>query len=285
MSAGGAAGTGAAGTGAAGTLGMQDAGMADAGSVAGTCCADGDCICRGPEPVGLTDDDGPHDVDFYYLEGVGCVRYPTDAQPPFAALALAEGFASAGCGYSVTPTWGPFYASWGIVTITVDLATADQPEARGRALQDGIAALKSENEIAGGRLSGLLAGRYGILGFSMGGGGASHAAQADASLRSNVALMPWTPVASGIEVPTLVICGSNDSIAACEGHGSRLYEGIAQSVPKMLVTISSGHSGLPQAGGGDAARYGLAFQKLFLEGDERWRPWLVAAGSDATNIE
>ena len=32
-------------------------------------------------------------------------------------------------------------------------------------------------------------------------------------------------------------------------------------------------------------QYGLAFQKVFLEGDERWRPLLVAAPNDMTTIK
>jgi hypothetical protein len=49
--------------------------------------------------------------------------------------------------------------------------------------------------------------------------------------------------------------------------------------------VTSGHAGQPSAGGGDSGEYGLAFQKVFLVGDERWRPLLVAAPSEQTNIQ
>ena len=285
MTAGSPAGSGAtAGTAGLADSGSGDGGMEDAGLGPGTCCEDGDCLCRGPDPTELTADEGPYEADFYYIEDVGCVHYPTDAQPPFAAVALTETFiASGGCGTSAARTWGPFYASWGIVALNIDVAGDDQPADRGQALLDAIAALKAENERGDGELSGRLANRYGILGFSLGGG--SYAAQADASLRSYVALMPWNPVTSGVEVPTLLICGSADGIAACETHGDRLYDGLGPEVPKMRITIPTGHSGLPGAGRGDSGKYGLAFQKAFLEGDDRWRALLVAAPSDATNIE
>jgi hypothetical protein len=53
----------------------------------------------------------------------------------------------------------------------------------------------------------------------------------------------------------------------------------------MRVTVMSGHAGQPTAGGGNSGKYGLAFQKVFLEGDERWRSLLVAVDSDETNIK
>ena len=52
----------------------------------------------------------------------------------------------------------------------------------------------------------------------------------------------------------------------------------------MRVQVSGGHNGQPTAGGSNSGEFGLAFQKVFLEGDERWRPLLVAADSEETNI-
>jgi hypothetical protein len=53
----------------------------------------------------------------------------------------------------------------------------------------------------------------------------------------------------------------------------------------MRVTVTSSHVGQPTADGGNSGKYGLAFQKVFLDGDERWRPLLVAAESEETNIK
>jgi hypothetical protein len=43
------------------------------------------------------------------------------------------------------------------------------------------------------------------------------------------------------------------------------------------------------AGGGMSGKYALAFQKVFLEGDERWKPFLVmppaGGGMQTTNIK
>jgi hypothetical protein len=252
----------------------------------GKCCPDGKCLCHGPDPKGLTSARGPYKTANYTIAGTGCVYYPTDAEAPFAAVTISDGFLGAGgCGSFQTGNWGPLYASWGIVAMIVNTGSADQPNARGRALLKGITAFKAENTKSGSPLNGKLSGRYGTSGFSMGGGGTSYASRDDKTLLTSVAIMPWGPVTSGITTPTLVICGSSDGTAPCGSHGNPLYRGIAASVPKMRVQVSSGHQGQPSAGGGDSGEYGLAFQKVFLEGDQRWRPFLVSARSEETTIK
>lgn len=258
---------------------------ADAGP-AGACCPDGNCLCHGPAPTELTSERGPYKTASYTIAGVGCVFYPTDAEPPFAAVTVSDGFlGSGGCSSFQTGQWGPLYASWGIAAMIVDTGSADQPSARGRALLDGVQALKAENTKSGSALNGKLAGRYGTSGFSMGGGGTSYASRDDKSLLTSIAIMPWGPVTSGVTTPTLVVCGSSDGTAPCSSHGNDLYSGIPGTVPKMRVLITSGHAGQPSSGSGKSGEYGLAFQKVFLEGDLRWRPLLVAADSEETNIK
>jgi hypothetical protein len=275
-----------AGTGAAGMDPSPDAGTPDSGMTGmGSCCSDGDCLCHGDAPSALTSAEGPYATDSYTIPA-GCVYYPTDAEPPFAAVAISDGFVgSGGCVLAQTGGWGPLYASHGIVAMIINTTGADQPPTRGRKLGTGIAAFKEENERSDSPLFGKLAGRYGTSGFSMGGGGTTYATQDDPSLLSSVAVMPWGPVSLGVTVPTLVICGVADTIAPCALHGAPLYGGLGDDVPKMRVDVTAGHSGQPTAGGGRAGEFGLAFQKVFLEGDERWRPLLVAADAAATNIE
>jgi hypothetical protein len=252
----------------------------------GMCCDDGDCLCHGPAPTALTAEKGPYKTMSYTVAGVGCIFYPTDAEAPFAAVAVSDGFTgTGGCGSFQTGQWGPLYASWGIVAMIINTGSGDQPNVRGMKLTKGIATFKSENEKSGSPLMGKLSGRYGTSGFSMGGGGTTYSSAADKTLRSSVAMMPWGPVRTGVEVPTLIICGSSDGTAPCGSHGNPAYAGIADTVPKMRIQIQSGHAGQPSSGGGESGRVGLAFQKVFLEGDTRWRPLLVGAKSEATNIK
>src|SRR5688572_28185314 len=280
----------------AGPSAPPDSGAADAAVDAGpvtnpdaggdsSCCPDGKCLCHGPAPTALTANNGPFKTASYSVSA-GCIYYPTDAQPPFAAVTVSDGFLGAGgCGVTQTNRWGPLYASWGIVTMIVNTGSSDQPNQRGQALIRGVEAFKAENTKSGSPLNGKLAGRYGTSGFSMGGGGTSYASRTDKTLLSSVAIMPWGPVTSGITTPTLVICGSSVGTAPCSSHGNPLYRGIGGDTPKMRIEVSIGHSGQPTAGGGESGRVGLAFQKVFLEGDLRWRPLLVAAPSEETNIK
>jgi hypothetical protein len=268
-----------------GSAGMS-AGAAGAPVSRGTCCSGGDCLCRADPPTTLPADAGPHAVMQYALMGSGCVYYPTDAAPPFAAVAIADGFGgSGGCGSVQTSQWGPLYASHGIVAMIIDSGSGDQPNARGEALIAGIEAFKAEHDRSDSPLFAKLAGRYGTSGFSMGGGGSTYAAQTDSSLLSSIAIMPWGPADMGSTVPTLIICGSSDGVAPCTSHGTPAYASIAPSVPKMRVTVSGGHNGQPGVGAASAGAYALVFQKVFLEGDERWRPLLVAAESEETTIQ
>lgn len=294
---GGAMGTGAmdATGGMMGTGGMDaTGGMMGTGAMAGTggtpdtgsCCADGDCICRDTPPAALSSDDGPYNTDNYSLRGVGCIYYPTDAEPPFSAVAISDGYGgSGGCGRTQTNGWGDFYASHGIVAMIIETTGGDQPRTRGTKLLAGIDGFKAENENPSSPLAGKLAGRYGTSGFSMGGGGTTYASSSNSELLSSVAIMPWGPTSNGITVPTLVTCGSSDGIASCNSHGTPLYNGLPSSTPKMKITVTSGHAGQPTSGGGMQGAWGLAFQKRYLDGDERWTDVLLSGNSDDTNIQ
>jgi hypothetical protein len=266
--------------------GAADAAMGDSAAIGGdgTCCPDGKCLCHGDAPTMLTSANGPYRTQSYSVSA-GCVYYPTDGKPPYAAVAVSDGLlGSGGCGSFQTGRWGPLYASWGIVTMIVNTGSSDQPAARGTALTRGIAAFKTENTRSGSPLMGKLSGRYGTSGFSMGGGGTSYAAADDKSLLTNVMIMAWGPTREAVTVPTLVICGSSDSTASCSSHGTPFYGRLAESVPKMRVTVSDGHNGQPSAGSGRSGQVGLAFQKVFLENDTRWKPLLTGVMSNATNI-
>lgn len=255
----------------------------------GMCCDDGNCLCHGDVPSALTAEKGPYATKSYTVPE-GCIYYPdgADAKPPFAAVTFSHGFGgTGGCSASSFQGggWAPLYASWGIVAMTINTGSGDQPNVRGQKLLKGIAAFKAENMKSGSPLEGKLAGRYGTSGFSMGGGGTSLASVTDKTLLTSVAVMPWGPARSGVQTPTLIICGSSDGTAPCGSHGNPLYAGIMDPVPKMRVQVSSGHQGQPSVDSGKSGKYGLAFQKVFLEGDTRWRPLLVAAPSEATNIK
>ena len=104
------------------------------------------------------------------------------------------------------------------------------------------------------------------------------------TLKTSVGLAAWGPVTNGVTTPTLLFCGSADTVAPCNGSQSA-YDTLG-STPKMLINIQgSTHFswfGPTDAGGGTSGKYALAFQKVYLEGDLRWKPLLVGRPTNAT---
>jgi hypothetical protein len=276
-------------SGMTGGMGGMTGGMGGMGGsmLDGMCCDDGDCLCRDEPPSAPSAAEGPYEVDMLSLT-TGDVYFPMGATPPFAAVAVCGGLTNTG---PEMVDWGPFYASHGIATIITWTGAFDDPNLRAAALRGAIEELDGENTKAGSPLMGKLAGRYGTSGYSMGGGGTTIATGTDATLMTSVGLAAWGGVGSGVTTPTLLLCGESDTVADCN-MSNYAYSGIPDTTPKMMLTIPGASHfawfGPQGAGMGRSGAYALAFQKVFLEGDERWRDLLVtepASGMMTTNIE
>jgi pimeloyl-ACP methyl ester carboxylesterase len=277
---------GLGGSGAAGTMSAA-AGSGGAMMGKGACCPSGDCLCHGPAPTALTVTAGPYKTQSMPMM-TGTVYYPTDAEPPFAAVALCGGFLNTG---PEMEAWAPLYASYGIVTIIVTTGAADLPDLRATELLAAIKELDGMGKGSSGPLAGKLSGRYGTSGYSMGGGGTTIAAGTDATLKTSVGLAPWGGSGSNVMVPTLLLCGETDTVAPCDMAQS-VYTGMPAGTKKMIISIPGtthfNWFGPTDAGGGTSGKYALAFQKVFLEGDERWKPMLLmkpSGGTQMTNIQ
>jgi hypothetical protein len=287
----GAAGT-SGGSGAAGRLGSAGTGAAgSAGSSGSTthgdCCPDGDCLCHGPAPMQLTSANGPFKTA-QAMGTTGTIVYPTDAEPPFAAIAICPGFLNTGP--EMAP-WGPFYASYGIVTAVTNTGGGDLPDQRGKLLLGAIEELKKMNADSKSPLFGKLAGRYGTSGYSMGGGGTTIIAQSNPTLKTSIGLAPWGGNGPGTMVPELLLCGDADTVAPCDMAQS-VYTSIPAGTPKMIMVVPGATHfnwfSPTDAGGGESGKYALAFQKVYLEGDVRWKSLLLqkpAGGSVMTDIQ
>jgi hypothetical protein len=253
----------------------------DGGTGTGMCCSDGNCLCHGPVPTKLSGGTkGPFKTAMVTAK-TGTIYYPTDAEPPFAAIALCAGFLNTG---PEMTDWGPFYASYGIVVLITTTDGADFPDDRATKLLASIAELKA---ITSGPLAGKLSGRYGTSGYSMGGGGTLIAANKTPSLLTSVSLAAWGPDAAMDKVPSLLLCGTDDIVAPCSDHTDPAYAQIPSTTPKMKMVIDGGDHlaawfGPADGGGGISGGYALAFQKVFLEGDTRWKPLLLTKPSGST---
>jgi dienelactone hydrolase len=267
---------------------------------AGECCADGDCLCQ--EDVVNEDTAtraGPFRVDTLRISGVqdyggGTVYFPTNAQPPFSAFVMCPGFTAR---QSSIREWGPFFASHGIVLMTIDTSsTRDPVNSRDDQLLAALDDLRGENVRRGSPLEGALdLNRFGVSGWSMGGGGSWLAGQSTPSLKSVLTLAGHHRTAGGaravarnLRIPTLMFAGSADTALLGGGDQSQdVFEIMDDATPKMLYEVEGeGHFswGTPRTNGGAVGRYALSWQKVFLDGDERFLPFLLEEGPRASDF-
>jgi hypothetical protein len=119
--------------------------------------------------------------------------------------------------------------------------------------------------------------RYGISGYSMGGGGTTIGCTTDPSLKTGIGLAPWAPV-TGMTVPTLFLQGDADAVAGTAALAT------AAGTPSLQV-VFSGYTHFDWFGPTDRdANYALSWQKVFLEGDERWTSYLTKQGTGVARL-
>jgi dienelactone hydrolase len=258
-------------------------------------------IMRGPDPTTASaSTQGPYTVKTYTSGfkdepnfAAATIYYPTDADAPFAAVAICPGFTAT---QSSINTWGPFLASHGIVVMTIDTnSTTDSVVQRSTALLDALDSLKAENDRSGGPLMGKVdTSRMGLMGWSMGGGGTWIDANTHPELKTAITMAGHIITAPGgtgaittISVPTLMFAGQDDSAILGGGMSQPIYTQIPDSVPKMLYEVAgAGHdvANSPANNVKNIGLYGLSWQKVFLEGDTRYRQFLLVKGPNASDF-
>ena len=252
---------------------------------------------RSQDPVN-TEQMGPYAFE-RYTDGLdnpayssSIMYYPTDAEPPFAAVVFAPGFLATKEMY--TEFLGPLLASHGIaILLTTPTTTGDQPAARGRDLEAAVEQIATENTRNGSPLFGKLASdRVCVSGHSMGGGGSLFAATAlGDSLRCAVPLQPYQPFGSfsRVSAPTLFLVAANDTIAANSSNSVVHYRSIPDGVDKYYVEVANAsHTmSMPQRGShyDVQSKYMIAFYKAYLEDDDRYLEILEAGSSDSALSE
>jgi hypothetical protein len=271
-----------------------------------TCCPDGvDCICRGDEPSEATlAKDGPYKVAEYnagFADKPGflgaSIFYPEDAPAPLSAIVMCPGFTGA---IADLAQWGPFMASHGIVVMIIDTNNPliAIPE-RVVALEDALESLKQENRRPDSPLKGRLSEeRFAIGGTSMGGGAAWVLSGVDSALKASIVLAGHhttaggASIASAVQVPTLMLATADDPEMLGGGKQSQeAYRAIPEETPKIMYEMPSGGNFAfnspdmnPAAG-----HYVLAFLKTYLDGDVRYRKFLLVPGANdsewLSNIE
>ena len=275
-------------------------GAAEAPISAGACCADADCLCH-EDTVNATSatNNGPFSVKTFRIAGGsdyggGTVFFPSNAAPPFSAFVMCPGFTAR---QSSIRDWGPFFASHGIVIMTIDTSsTFDPVNARDDQLLAALGDLSAENTRRGGPLFGALdLERLGVSGWSMGGGGAWLAGQSSPALKSVLTLAGHhrtaggaRAVAANLRVPTLMFAGSADTpTLGGGGQSQEVFQLIGDDTPRMLYEVQGASHfvwGTPKTNGGAVGRYALSWQKVFLDGDQRFLQFLQEPGPNASDF-
>jgi dienelactone hydrolase len=194
------------------------------------------------------------------------IYYPTtDGLQLLPSIVIVGGW---GCGEQAMAAWAPFYASHGIVAMTIGTPSPwkDAPAARCQALLDASLALQTEHERTGSVLQGRLdVSRRAVQGYSLGGGGAQLAALTDQNLKCVIAICPddgkdmmWLssaahalsfPSKPSAAVPVLIICGQKDTEAPAKTKAWSHYR--QTSAAKLIFEVAGGdhYVGLGPAGG------------------------------------
>ena len=175
-----------------------------------------------------------------YNEGV--VYYPLDIEGPLPTIIIIPGFSNY---VWQIESWGPYLASYGIVTMFVNVNNIFHThEYRSAALLDGLTTIREEHFRDESPLfSSLNLEKLAVGGYSMGGGGAQLAAQQDTSINAVVALSAHLNNSSSSllnQTPILFISGELDVIAPNNIHTNIFYNNTPDTVDKLLFEIDNG---------------------------------------------
>ena len=170
------------------------------------------------------------------------IYFPAHEGSNLASVVMVGGW---GCGVNSMAAWGPFYASHGIVAMTIGTPSPwrDWPKMRADALRDGVAALRAEHARPGSALHDRLdVTRFAVQGWSLGGGGAQLAVMADPSLKCAIALSPHSglglPPVLSTAVPVLFLVGQDDPSAPARKFAWEQYR--QTHAPKVYLEVAGG---------------------------------------------
>lgn len=239
---------------------------------------------RGPDPsVSMLEArSGPYSVrttnvsSFTSGFGGGTIHYPTGTTGTMGAIVVIPGFVSA---ESSIEWWGPKLASHGFVVMTIDTNSGfDQPPSRARQINNALDYLIDQNTSRTSPVNGMIdTDRLGVVGWSMGGGGALRVAT-QGRLQAVIPLAPWdTTNFRSNNTPALIFACGSDTIAPVRSHASPFYNQIPASTPKAFVEINRGNHYCANGGGRNDAvlsRLGVSWMKLHIDKDQRYSQFL-----------
>jgi len=203
----------------------------------------------------------------------GTVYYPNTAGS-YGVIAVCPGFTNTS---SAIAWFARRLATHGFVTIAMNTNSRfDFPASRATQLRAVLNYLV--NSSSSTIRSRIRSADRAVSGYSMGGGGTLLASRDDSTLKTGVPMAPYNSgTISGVNVPQMIIGGSNDSIAPVSSMARPFYNNIPSTVKKALAVLNGASHLTFTSYDERAARYGTAFAKRFADGDTRYTPFLCGA--------
>ncbi len=214
--------------------------------------------------------------------GGGTIYYPTSTDAgTFGAVAISPGFLNS----QANIAWlGPRIASQGFVVFTIDTTSGwDAPDSRASQLLAALDYLTQQSTVR----SRIDASRLGVMGHSMGGGGALRAAVQRPALQAVIPLTPWhtTKNWASVHVPTMIIGAENDTIAPVATHAEPFYTSIPSTVEKAYLELNNASHLAPNSPNTTIAKYSISWLKRFIDNDTRYQQFLCPGPASSDLVE
>ena len=206
--------------------------------------------------------------------GGGTIYYPTNASSCglLGGIAVVPGYVSY---ESSIKWWGPRLASWGFVVITINTNDiSDNPDSRATQLSAALDHLLLDSTV--GHI--VDRERLGVIGWSMGGGGALKLATDRSTVRAIIAQTPYYDTSyPTMATPALFIACEKDRVAPNQKYTNVFYNNAAG--PKMKVEVNNGSHFCASYGFHKRllSKPGIAWMQRYINGDTRFDQFLCSS--------
>ena len=206
--------------------------------------------------------------------GGGTIYYPTNASGCglLGGIAVVPGYVSY---ESSIKWWGPRLASWGFVVITINTNDiSDNPDSRATQLSAALDHLLLDSTV--GHI--VDRERLGVIGWSMGGGGALKLATDRSTVRAIIAQTPYYDTSyPTMATPALFIACEKDRVAPNQKYTNVFYNNAAG--PKMKVEVNNGNHFCASYGFHKRllSKPGIAWMQRYINGDTRFDQFLCSS--------
>ena len=210
--------------------------------------------------------------------GGGTIYYPNTAGS-YGVIAVCPGFTESS---SVVTWFAKRLATFGFVTIAMNTNSIwDNPDSRATQLKAALDYMvNSSSSAIRARID---SSRRAVAGHSMGGGGTLVASGQDSTLKAGIALEPYNTTTNlwNVTVPVLIFGADGDSIAPIKNHATPMYNSLPVVTKKAYAVLNGATHFTSNKTDERVGRYGVAWAKLFVDGDTRYSPFLCGAEATA----